>query len=158
MTYYDSVGGILLVHMILFHCCQWAHVNDRLQTVLFFFMTWFFFKSGLFYRVSSLKEEVCKSFKRLIVPFIIFSVPGTIVLWIKYFSEGNLTIHSMISSVSQILVIGSPLGNLPLWFLTSLFSVRILYSLVFNHLKTSVLRGGNSFAVSYLDCSIYNSN
>jgi fucose 4-O-acetylase-like acetyltransferase len=142
VVYYDSVAGILLVHMVLFHCCQWAHVYDRLQIVLFFFMTWFFFKNGLFYRVRSFKEEVYQSFKRLIVPFIIFSILGTIILWIKYLIEGNLTIHSMISSVSSILVVGAPKGNLPLWFLLSLFSVRVIYSLAFNHLRTRVLQGG----------------
>ena len=50
----DSVAGLLIIHMILGHCIQVTDCRDltlyKWMQVLSFFMPWFFFKSGMFYK------------------------------------------------------------------------------------------------------------
>ena len=49
----DFVGGILICHMILGHICQWADMDYKGDCVLYFFMPWFFYKSGMFFKKNS---------------------------------------------------------------------------------------------------------
>lgn len=55
----DNISGLLIIYMILYHIFQMSgfrnaiHSNGMLP--LSFFMFWFFYKSGMFY-----KEKTCK--------------------------------------------------------------------------------------------------
>lgn len=53
-SHIDSVAGLLIIHMILGHCIQVTDCRDltlyKWMQVLSFFMPWFFFKSGMFYK------------------------------------------------------------------------------------------------------------
>lgn len=55
----DIIAGILLIRMILGHYLTMAHLDDSILfkslNVLFFYMLWFFFKSGMF--CSAEKKE-----------------------------------------------------------------------------------------------------
>lgn len=54
----DCVAGILIIYMVLVHIFQWSRMNNILSSYwmqpLSFFMFWFFYKSGMFY-----KERKC---------------------------------------------------------------------------------------------------
>ena len=60
--YIDALSGLLIINMILGHCIQLADCSDiplyNWMNALSFFMPWFFFKSGMFYREKSLKETI----------------------------------------------------------------------------------------------------
>lgn len=60
VTYVDQVSGLLIMYMILYHCLQWSGLNYVNKTYwmfpLSFFMFWFFYKSGMFYREKTCKE------------------------------------------------------------------------------------------------------
>lgn len=140
LYYLDSVGAILLIHMILGHCCPWSQTYpDYLISTswLNFFMPWFFFKAGMFFKERPIKEEIHKSYKRLIIPFIVFSIIGTIILWIKLITNLDFTIRSILSPVKSLLMTGGVLGNLPLWFLLSLFCVKVIFCFFYNKICTS---------------------
>ena len=112
--YPDTVGGILLIYMILTHCFQWASLYpefDRFTYFLNFFMPWFFFKGGMFYKPRTNKEIVKIGYKRLIVPFIWFSIIGTIILWIKYIILGIFTLRQIASPLRSLILTGSVPGN-----------------------------------------------
>lgn len=58
----DAISGLLIINMILGHCIQMADCRDiplySWMDSLSFFMPWFFFKSGMFYREKSLNETI----------------------------------------------------------------------------------------------------
>lgn len=149
--YLDSVSAILLIHMIVGHCCQWSQTYTYYISWTYwlnFFMPWFFFKAGMFFKRRPLAEEFHKSFHRLLIPYICFTILGTFILWIKLIANHELTFRSILSPVASILKTGAAHGNLALWFLLSLFCVRIIFCLISskiataNRLSTKYLWGG----------------
>ena len=132
MQYLDTASGILLLHMICYHCWQWAELPpDAIWLrILSFFMPWFFFKSGMFYKNQSADKVIKKCFRKLIIPFLIFSIIGEIFDIIRILSIGaqwNI-ISGIKTIIGSLLKTGAIFGNYPLWFLPSLFAVRIIYN------------------------------
>ena len=151
-TYLDTVCGFLLCYMILHHCSQCAGVASEIKHYTYwlgFFMPWFFFKGGMFHRLKPTTEIIMSSYKRLIIPFIWFSVIGTVILWLLMILEGTFTFKYIVKTIAGFLAYGSFYGNLPLWFLLSLFAVRVLFNLFVSKYRTStdklckVLWGGH---------------
>lgn len=138
--YLDTVIGILLIHMIAGHCCQWSEtflIYQKWTFWLDFFMPCFFFKAGIFFKQRPLRDELNKSFRRLIIPYIYFSVIGTVILLIKLGLNCQLTFKSFLLTFKSIALEGATAGNLPLWFLLSLFAVRISFSYLHGKLTSS---------------------
>ena len=136
----DWLSGLLIVHMILGHISQghFAQVEDApffviINRYLFFFMPWFFFKSGMFFKPDVNKKSFfIKSFKRLMIPFCIFSLLGEPLYWIHvFYSEHSDMWQWYLASAKTIFTHGNLQGNGPLWFLLSLFLVRIFYNRFF---------------------------
>lgn len=130
---YDFVAGLLIIYMVFCHIMQWSKLVDTnvyvlLQRVLFFFMPWFFFKSGIYaHHDVDIKRYFSKNFKQLILPAIYFSLLGLPCVWITLRLNGDDNIiHYTLSLVKQFLQ-GSIPGNLPLWFLITLFEVKLSY-------------------------------
>ena len=131
----DCACGILIIHMILGHIFQWTQLTTthfyQWMNILYFFMPWFFFKAGIFYKKTPVKKVFSTSFHRLIVPFIALSLIGHAFLCISLVQEGGHTWQDfLINPMKDILLLGSTTGNFPLWFLLSLFFTKILYSLL----------------------------
>lgn len=75
-----------------------------------------------------IKDVVWASFKKLLVPFVIFSCVGHFVYCIIVCCNHELTLQSaLVTPVGHLLKFGSVHGNKPLWFLVTLFIVRTLY-------------------------------
>lgn len=142
IKYLDSAGGILLINMMLLHCWQWANLpyDATWLRIFSFFMPWFFFKAGMFFKPDSNDIIIRKSSKRLLVPYVIYTILGTIVLCITLliFDEFDLTCF-VITFFSSALKTGSVPGNLPLWFLLSLFLVRIIYNAFYNKFRDKTI-------------------
>lgn len=93
--------------------------------IYMFHMPFFFMLSGYLYKRANIKNEIKKSFKSLILPYFIYNV----ILLIITFILGNFKLHM----IYDILLgnqegIGIKYFN-PLWFLISLFIMRIVSSL-----------------------------
>lgn len=93
--------------------------------IYMFHMPFFFMLSGYLYKRANIKNEIKKSFKSLILPYFIYNV----ILLIITFILGNFKFHM----IYDILLgnqegIGIKYFN-PLWFLISLFIMRIVSSL-----------------------------
>ena len=137
IEYLDSAGGILLIHMIAWHCWQCANLPQDAfwLRLLSFFMPWFFYKAGMFYKPNDTITVIKKGWKRLIIPYIIYSLLGSCVLCVKLIVSNEFILQNfVITFFSSLVKTGSVPGNLPLWFLFSLFIVRILYNFVHNKL------------------------
>lgn len=130
----DSVAGVMIVYMVFTHVCQHFGLAQStlylsLERVLYFFMPWFFFKAGMFFSLKDDKEVVRASASRLLKPFIIYSLLGHVVYVIVCAIKGNLAL-SVLFPIKQLVLNGSITGNLPLWFLLTLFVCRILLNLI----------------------------
>ena len=133
-TSLDIICGLLIIHMILEHiffsfvllrdsgAFQWE------RHILFFFMPWFFFKNGMFYKQNcELKIGMIKDFHRLIVPFLVWSLIGEVCWCLSEYLNGNF---NYFESLKSLPINGHTKGNPALWFLLSLFMVRQLFSVV----------------------------
>ena len=57
----DNISGLLIIYMMWVHLCALCDLWDFQRVpwhVLEFFMFWFFFKSGMFYRERKIKDVV----------------------------------------------------------------------------------------------------
>lgn len=129
----DAVAGLFIIYMIMGHAFQWANAVDddfyvACNYFLYMFMAWFFFKSGMFHKTGMpIKACVIKYSKKLLTPWIVYGIVGECVCWINLFLNNKLTLKRMIiSPIRQIIYQGSVDGNLPLWFLLTLFLVKII--------------------------------
>ena len=142
----DCTCGILIIHMILGYIFQWSQLTAthfyRWMNILYFFMPWFFFKAGIFYKKTPVKRVLSTGFRRLIVPFIALSLIGHAFLCISFVQEGVHTWQDfLISPIKDILLLEATTGNFPLWFLLSLFFTKILYSLLNTQIPPTYITG-----------------
>lgn len=131
----DCICGILIIRMMLWHIFQWSQLTGscfyRCMYLLYFSMPWFFFKAGMFYKDIPVRQAVAGGLRRLLLPFAAMSLAGHALLCVRFAVEGGHPWqHFLLSPLKEALLLGSVSGNLPLWFLLSLFLVRVLYSLL----------------------------
>lgn len=90
--------------------------------------TWFFFKSGMFHKPATLNyKTILKLVKKLIVPFLIFSLVGVTIQFLCHLiSVGTADFRILGGIVGQIGVYGAPWWNIPVWFLLTLFFTKLI--------------------------------
>lgn len=129
----DTIGGILICYMMLMHILLWRQIpltNDSIWLEpLKFFMFWFFFKSGEFFRLKTTKAKLIGGGKKLLVPFIVFSFLGYCLNVYSLIKSGDTNwVHYVLTPIKELVFGGSIGGNDVLWFLTSLFLVQIIFN------------------------------
>lgn len=143
-TYLDAVAGFLIIYMILGHIFQKAEMTDtafyKNMDVLYFFLPWFFFKSGMFYKESTIKDFITKSGKKLLSEYVIWSLVGTVVLAFVEFAMGTFEPVSFASRfIRGFYNYEAVPGNLALWFLIALFCSRFLFILLKRLFSTDII-------------------
>lgn len=94
---------------------------------LHFFMPWFFYKSGMFFNKQSAKDLWQKDSKKLLKTFVIWSLIGYVVFVVIGLVNHSLTLRACTySTIRALFLRGYIVGNLPLWFLLTLFGVRFV--------------------------------
>jgi fucose 4-O-acetylase-like acetyltransferase len=139
-NYLDNISGLLIIHMIftshLVIFCKFQVVPTffvAIQQILCFFMTWFFFKSGMFYKDKPLKNVLLSGLKRFLVPYIIFNIVGGLcdIFLACYRQQGNISIPNLLIMPFSVTYYNeATYSNLALWFLLSMFIVKILFSIL----------------------------
>lgn len=129
--YYDLAGGILILWIMAFHAMNNCKVFGEADTrvvlpFLTFSMPWFFYKSGLFFKVLPLNEGVAKDVRKLLIPFLKWSMAGYILYLLLLTAEGSFTWRDCVANPLETFAIYGyiPL-NVPAWFVLSLFFVRV---------------------------------
>lgn len=90
------------------------------------------------FSVSSRRRRLPEKItKRLIVPYLVFSLVGVVAYGALLFSRGELTYKYLLSPIFWILYQGTVEGNMALWFLPSLFTAKMLYNRVCHWPKTA---------------------
>lgn len=141
----DLASGIMILWLLFFHALYpsiGANITGEIP-FLYFFMPWFFFKSGMFFKIKESKLEFKGNFKKLMLDgFIKWSIIGYVAYilehWLIY---DDLTARLAFYSPARSLMLGGciPL-NTALWFLPVLFVIRQS----FNYIK-------QKFAPPHLD-------
>ena len=131
-SHIDSVAGLLIIHMILGHCIQVTDCRDltlyKWMQVLSFFMPWFFFKSGMFYKDRK-PVEVLLGGGKLMKPYIIWNIIGYIPFVLLLVARNDYVwYHYLLQPFKGILLNGQYSGNSPLWFLPVLLIVQIMFT------------------------------
>lgn len=130
IIHYDVLSGVMLLFMMHHHACGMCGLmEDQLHTIpyklLYFYIAYFFFKAGCFYNPKkSLKQVLVDSSKRLLIPFFAFTFIGYVLFGA---TESVNTWHYWLHPLRQVFAIGRVEGNGPLWFLLSLFLVRLFF-------------------------------
>ena len=131
----DTVGGIMILFMIYRHVILFLNDGSWFTEALtyyplLFFMAWFFFKGGMFHRKEALEKTLVKGIQRLLVPYLVFSAVAVILTALVYGCvQGMEGVLSVIRDVPVYLKReGAVICNSPLWFILSLFFVRMFFS------------------------------
>ena len=129
----------MICFMIFRHCLLGTGLDATfaggklMNYPLIFIMSWFFFKSGMFFDHSGktpISETARKSVERLLVPLLVFSAVAVVIeCMVHGFLEGLSGVKSILHDIPSYLKReGCVASNAPLWFLFSLFFVRIFYA------------------------------
>ncbi|MFZ4796178.1 MAG: acyltransferase family protein [Bacteroidia bacterium] len=132
----DLISAFFIVEIILMHILQFTNfyntntIFDKIYYILNFYMPWFYFKSGLFHKIRPFKEMLKFNFRRLLVPFIVFTIFGMIIQFpFDVFINGRVWWKFVLGSARDLFVNGALYSNAPLWFLMSLFIIKLSYAL-----------------------------
>lgn len=90
-------------------------------------MPWFFFKSGVVFKARPVREAIRSDLLRLIVPMVIWTVIGYLIEVPKLLIYDSAPLLKIILWPAYSFVMhGDTRGNDPLWFLFSLFVVKVV--------------------------------
>lgn len=135
---FDFVSGIMILWVIILHIAQ--HLNCEWKPVwwfidfLYFAMPWFFFRSGYFHKSGySVPKCLHFSYKKILQPYIVFALLGTVLCLPLYLvNNPQSALGTIMAILKQLYSKGAPFGNLPLWFMLSLFTTKILFVIIEN--------------------------
>ena len=129
----DAASGLLILWMMFGHTMTWSHIStpayEAVRTAMSFYLAWFFFKGGLFAKKAPNEMDYFRvSLRRLVVPFIIFTAIGMLFYWLDLYVMGERSRFLYVTKPWRYFIRrGAAYGNLPLWFLLTLFFVRTLF-------------------------------
>lgn len=124
----DSAKAIGIFLVIIGHIM----ISPRLRGLIFsFHMPLFYFISGLLFSIKKpFKDFLLSKSKSLLIPYVAFSIISVILVKLLINQQTNNFVSTMIlSKRNQI-----PYDD-PLWFLTSLFVVEIIFYFIAKYLK-----------------------
>ena len=144
ISYVDLGAGLMILWMILGHACMAAGfvgiptrhsgITDYVPNFLFFFMPWFFYKSGKFFSKRDFREELKKDKNKLMRQFLIWSAIGYVSYLISLVVYDSFTFRNVVYLPVRHFILGGVIDlNQPLWFLFTLFGVRQIANLVLPH-------------------------
>jgi len=143
----DVVAGLLVIWMIYFdHLRYMAGVQsfwgfDFLKRIFFFFMAWFFFKSGMFFKDHRTVKEVAKhDFRKFVVPYLIGCCLAMFLQLIYLIVTGQFDFKPFIvRNIINTLNHGGASWNIALWFLVSLYSVKIIFRWAISYIHPIII-------------------
>lgn len=136
----DLLSGVFIIYMIYYHICQHCEQISILHHILFYFMPWFFYKSGMYFKHNiNYLEALKKDSRALLMPYVSFGVIGLFIHFLIIAILGDDNWIHYVSFPKHILLYDSIPGNVPLWFLISLFVVKNIYNYFVDRINCLVL-------------------
>ena len=141
-NYLDAAAGFLIIQIIIGHilqlCYKWDYMDLWIR-IFCFYMPFWYFKSGMFAKTNmDYKNCIRKGYEKLIVPFLAVTVIGWLMNMPFDFLNSDKSIFEIVFRPwASLLYHGSMPSSLTLWFLLSLFWVKILGQYVINTIPRS---------------------
>ena len=114
LSYIDFASGIMILWMILFHAIAHAwgsfYPCEKIP-FLHFFMPWFFYKSGQFFKKYTFRELLLKDCNKLLKTFAIWSIIGALCYLLVCLLNDSLTYKSFAQTIIHEFIY---LGKIPL--------------------------------------------
>ena len=133
VRYVDVAGGILILWIMAFHALNMSKVFGDVDArvalpFLTFSMPWFFYKSGQFFNTAaSCREGLAKDARKLVVPFLKWSLAGYAVWLAMQAVSGTSSLQTaLLSPLATFGTYGYIPVDVPAWFVLSLFFVRVI--------------------------------
>lgn len=154
----DNLSGLLIIQMIfLCHVRILASsIPDTsilfdIQYVLVFFMPWFFYKSGMFYKEIPAKDGLKKDANKLLKPFLYYSLFGYVLqLTCVILRHEPMTLQSLVNDQLMGLALSAGVSwEQPLWFLITLFLVKNIFIFIQQYLNKYILLVASLLAAYY---------
>lgn len=145
ISHIDFAAGILILWVMIFHalntCKVFGNVDARVAIpFLTFSMPWFFYKSGQLYKNSPIRQGITKDTKKLLKPFIIWSTAGYILFVFVMTLKGTVSLQNCVTdALNTFYIYGYIPLNTPLWFVLSLFFVRVISRFIIKHSIPSII-------------------
>ena len=139
----DMASGILIIWMVVGHVGVWLFDAPQaylfLRRFLFFFMPWFFYKSGMFFTIK--ENRGFYGLKKLIKPFVIWSAIGYVVYAsIQVFLYGKWGLSTLVVKPLKVFIYQNlVLCNEPIWFLLTLCLTINLANVILRRVHPLVL-------------------
>lgn len=130
--YLDLAAGILMLWVMTFHAVNNAKVFGDVDArvaipYLTFSMGWFFYKSGSFFKEGRGIEGIRKDARRLLIPFLKWAAVGYAIHLVMMVIDGTFDIrHCLLIPLDTFYIYGYIPIDVPLWFLLSLFVVKVI--------------------------------
>ena len=126
LLWMDSAKALGIILVVL------GHVPSTFEyrwVIYLFHMPLFFVLSGYLYKITTPRNELERSFKSLVVPYFIYSFV-LFVLWAIKYKTFSLALFINILLANQNAMGNTATSLCPLWFLVSLFIMRMLTSIL----------------------------
>lgn len=126
----DAIAGLFITIMMFQHFNIVTRAPLTIGHLFMYNTVWFFFKSGMFHKPTNLNRYILAKWGRhLMVPFLLCSLFGGLISMLCELNvTGDLKLDLLYGIAGQIAVFGAPWWNIPLWFLLTLFFVKLITS------------------------------
>ena len=144
-SYLDSVSAFFIIQIIIGHILQFVNmysIMDNWVKIFSFYMPFFYFKSGMFAKTDVLfRNQLKADTNKLLIPFIIMSSIGYVLnLPFELFYSDKPIYDIILRPWGALLKHGSMPSSLALWFLLSLFEVKLCFNIIIkNRYKGTIL-------------------
>lgn len=134
--YLDNIPGVLILSMIFLCHVRIIAVGVPEDTFLawlhhcfYFINPWYFYRSGMFYRQKGYSSPIKNSYLKLIKPWISYSLYAYCIQMLCVIVRRepvNIDVL-FLSQLRGFATNGAIPWNQPLWFLVTLFLIRVIY-------------------------------
>ena len=77
ITYLDTISGLFIIIMLLWHYNITSWQVHSLENFFYFFLPWFYFKSGMLSKIEALNSKSIKNWaEKLLFPYLIYTAWG----------------------------------------------------------------------------------
>ena len=126
MLWVNSAKGIGIILIILGHLLYSSNMPWLSQIIYSFHTPLFFILSGYIQKKETKPGFIRKRAKRLLIPYIAFSVIGIPYFGLRLFRQGL----SFPEILSDFLYVNGEVSNHPLWFLVALFEIGAMIRII----------------------------
>lgn len=145
IEFLDTLRGLLIIWVLVVHISlNFGYIQygkpvhpDSVFMWMSFFMVPFFIISGFFFNdKKSSREFIFHKFKKLIIPYITFTIFG-ILIWVinNLCTDNTFTLSKILLLFRSGLSTAALSSNTPCWFFFSLFMVNVIYFFIHKKIR-----------------------